>query len=80
MNRDELVALVNGDIVGGNVVANNVCYGRTTDGLFTLTEEGQAAVLEGAKPKSKAAPKKAATKAAEPALAGDVDISGLDLE
>lgn len=73
--RDELVALCKGDIVGGNVVKNNVCYGRSTEGVFTLTEEGKALVAEANVPAPTA--KKAVKKPIEPKNVAPLD---LDLE
>ena len=47
MTRDELVALVGGEIVGGNVVAKNVCYGRFTEGVFRANYRGPRSRRQG---------------------------------
>lgn len=81
MTRDELVAHVGGEIVGGNVVAKNICYGRTTEGMFVLTPEGEAAIMAppiNAVKKPKRAPKKAAKPAGEGDAPGD-DLGDEDL-
>lgn len=80
--RDELVELTGGEIVGGNVVKNNICYGRMTEGVFTLTEEGKALLAESAeelakpaKPRAKPAGKrKGDDTQSEAAQPGEVDI------
>ncbi len=74
MTRDQLVAHIGGYICGGNVVKDNVCYGKMVENVFVLTPEGEEAVLAPAEAPTK---KTRAKKSAEETAADDL---GLDLE